>query len=190
MSFFIKKEIDGLSTSRLVLTRKNPKYAASVLEYLSDFEVRRYLAGYTPVNLTDIKKNLKACDSISSWLIYHKEDKKIIGEIDVYRITDNYLAEFGYIMHKKYWGSGYMLEAAVKALEFAFKILGLGRIRAIIIAENTRSIKLVEKLGFKYETFVKEMNFGGRVADANFYSITPRDFNEAKNNIINNKSKD
>ena len=179
----IQKEdinFDSLESSRIILIHKHHKYAKAVFEYLSHIEVRKYLAGYTPFSLSEVKKSLKMSESISSWLIKYKPTGKIIGEIDIYRVVDGYLAELGYIMSSDYWGQGLMFEAAYMVLDFAFNLMCLTRIRATIISENIRSINLIEKLGFKFEAFIKEMNFGGRVADTNFYSLTAKDFSIIK----------
>ena len=54
------------------------------------------------------------------------------------------------------WGKGYGYEAAQLALAFAFDELNLHRVQATVFAYNTRSIALLEKLGFQPEGAYRE----------------------------------
>ena len=52
-------------------------------------------------------------------------------------------------MKKEYWGNGYMEEALKHIIEFAYNKMRIKKINACIYVDNSKSIKLVEKLGFK-----------------------------------------
>jgi [ribosomal protein S5]-alanine N-acetyltransferase len=60
-------------------------------------------------------------------------------------------AVMGYWMGEHFAGRGYMREAVPLVLDFAFHRLGLHRIEAACLEENTRSRNLLTKAGFQYE---------------------------------------
>lgn len=54
-------------------------------------------------------------------------------------------------MHLNAWGKGLGTEVAGLLLEFAFGPLGLDRVEATCHPENTGSVRVLEKNGFKFE---------------------------------------
>ncbi len=62
----------------------------------------------------------------------------------------------GYKLAASIVGKGYMHEALSTAIPYIFKELGLHRIEANIMPSNSRSIQLIEKLGFEKEGYSKQ----------------------------------
>ena len=60
-------------------------------------------------------------------------------------------AELSYELHPEYWGQGYATEAARTMLAFAFQTLRLQRVWAQCLAENTASVRVLERLGMRQE---------------------------------------
>lgn len=60
------------------------------------------------------------------------------------------------IGEKDLWGRGYGHLAVVQAVDHAFDVLDLDRITAEVYADNTRSARLFEGVGFVREGFVRE----------------------------------
>jgi RimJ/RimL family protein N-acetyltransferase len=60
-------------------------------------------------------------------------------------------AELGYELHPDSWGHGYATEAAWNMLAFGFHILPLQRVGAQCLAENTASVRVLERLGMRPE---------------------------------------
>ncbi len=58
--------------------------------------------------------------------------------------------EIGWRLAPAFWGRGYATEGARAALEFGFKQLGLSEIVAIAVPANTRSLRVMEKLGMSF----------------------------------------
>ena len=58
--------------------------------------------------------------------------------------------EIGWRIARPFWGRGYATEAARAALEFGFGRLGLERIVAFTTPANTRSLRVMEKLGMRF----------------------------------------
>lgn len=59
--------------------------------------------------------------------------------------------DIGYALLPAYWGQGYALEAAMAITTDAWERFGLQRIAAIAKPENRASIRVLEKLGFRFE---------------------------------------
>jgi RimJ/RimL family protein N-acetyltransferase len=75
----------------------------------------------------------------------------VIGSCGIRRVTAHaQAAELGYELHPDYWGQGYATEAARSLLAFGFQTLRLQRVWAECLAENTRSIHVLERLGMRY----------------------------------------
>jgi ribosomal-protein-alanine N-acetyltransferase len=65
-------------------------------------------------------------------------------------------AELGYELHPDYWGQGYATEAAWHLLAFGFQTLQLQRVWAHCVAENTASIRVLERLGMRYKQRLRQ----------------------------------
>jgi len=53
-----------------------------------------------------------------------------------------------YKLGRDWWGQGYATEACTVMIDFAFNTLHLGRITNTVMAENSQSISLMQRLGF------------------------------------------
>ena len=61
----------------------------------------------------------------------------------------------GYAFLPEHWSKGYALESVQGVMAHARGALGLKRVLAIVNADNDSSIRLLEKLGFRYERMMK-----------------------------------
>ncbi|HKO44002.1 MAG TPA: GNAT family N-acetyltransferase [Pyrinomonadaceae bacterium] len=59
--------------------------------------------------------------------------------------------DIGFAFLPLFWGQGYALESSAAVMNYSRKVLGLDEIAAITTPTNERSIKLLEKLGFKFQ---------------------------------------
>lgn len=59
--------------------------------------------------------------------------------------------EVGYRLARAWWGHGYATEAARAVCGYAFNVLCIRRIIAMIDPQNAASIRVAEKLGMRYE---------------------------------------
>lgn len=81
-------------------------------------------------------------------------------------------ADIGYELDPDYWGKGYATEATEAILQFGFTQLGLHRIWATCLADNTGSARVLEKLGMQLEGRLREKEyFKGRWWDSLLYAI-------------------
>jgi len=63
--------------------------------------------------------------------------------------------DIGYALLPEFWSQGYALESAAAVVAYAGKTLGLKRVLAVTNSDNQSSIRLLEKMGFKYERMVR-----------------------------------
>jgi RimJ/RimL family protein N-acetyltransferase len=59
--------------------------------------------------------------------------------------------DVGFAFLPAFWSKGYAFEAASAVMEYGRNVLGIGRIVAITSPENESSIRLLEKMGLKFE---------------------------------------
>lgn len=109
------------------------------------------------------------------WCIADKSSDKVVGLITLHDFDNwNSRAEIGYMLNKKYWGQGIGSEAGQKVIEYAFEVIELHRIEALIHPDNIASIKLSKKLGFKEEGLKDKCAFNrstGEFEDRLIYGI-------------------
>ena len=63
--------------------------------------------------------------------------------------------DIGYALLPEFWSQGYAFESAAAVISYAGKKLGLKRVVAVTNSDNQSSIRLLEKIGFKYERMVR-----------------------------------
>lgn len=91
-------------------------------------------------------------ESTYRWIIEHNEHKQVIGMIDVVLFAQrNECATIGYVLGQKYWSQGFMSEAFKAVIAFLFEEVGIHRIEATHMIDNSGSGKVMEKCGLKLE---------------------------------------
>lgn len=81
-------------------------------------------------------------------------------------------ADIGYALLPKVWGKGYALEALLAVCEHGFNEEGLKFIDAWVLAENSGSVKLLEKAGFRRtQVLEKAFELNGKRYDDWVYSL-------------------
>ena len=88
-------------------------------------------------------------------LLLKEEQNKPIGTCGLIKRDTLDDVDIGFAMLPEYEGMGFGYESSVAILELAKEKFKLDRIAAITLANNPNSIKLLEKLGLKYEKKVK-----------------------------------
>jgi ribosomal-protein-alanine N-acetyltransferase len=159
----ISRNLPTLETDRLILRRMTPSDAEAVFAYASDPEVTRYVVWDTHRSIQDSRAFLElAVQKYKSggepdWGIVYKGDHHFVGTCGfVGWDVDHARAEIGYVLSRKYWGRGLMPEALRAMIAFGFERMGLNRIEARCIAENTTSARVMEKVGMTYEGTLRQ----------------------------------
>lgn len=89
--------------------------------------------------------------------IVNKEENRVIGTCSFANMDSAYqIAEIGYTLSPAYWHCGYGTEAVSALLRFGFEKIGLRRISAQVMAGNSASVTLLQRLGFQQEGFLQD----------------------------------
>lgn len=91
------------------------------------------------------------------WLVETKDERVPVGICGLVTRKELNVVEVGYAFLPPFRGRGYAFEAASAALRHARDVLGLRRLYAIVDPDNAISIRVLEKLGMKFERPVKLM---------------------------------
>jgi ribosomal-protein-alanine N-acetyltransferase len=106
------------------------------------------------------------------------ETGELIGNCGI-RVRDPAagVADIGYELDPRFWGCGYATEAAQAMLAYGFGPLGMHRITAECLAENTASAHVLEKIGMRREGHLREnVWMKGRRWDTLLYAILDREY--------------
>ena len=89
------------------------------------------------------------------WMIETKSPLAPIGICGLLKreVLDD--VDIGYALLPEFWSHGYALESASAVVSYAREKLGLKRVVAVTNPDNRSSIRLLEKMGFKYERMVQ-----------------------------------
>jgi ribosomal-protein-alanine N-acetyltransferase len=80
--------------------------------------------------------------------------------------------ELGYWLAEPFWGRGLMVEACRVLVNYSFSTLVPERIQARVIEGNAASVRVLEKLGFRYEgTLRSAILRRGNFEDVLFFSV-------------------
>jgi ribosomal-protein-alanine N-acetyltransferase len=86
-------------------------------------------------------------------------------------------ATLGYWVAAETGGRGHATAAARLICEFAFEHAGLHRVQPAVIPRNVRSIRVVEKAGFRREgRALKYLNIAGAWEDHDIFAMTAEDW--------------
>jgi ribosomal-protein-alanine N-acetyltransferase len=112
---------------------------------------------------------------------------RIIGRIALGNVVHGAWrnATLGYWVAADVGGRGHATAAAELICEFAFERAGLHRVQPAVIPRNIRSIRVVEKAGFRREgRALRYLSIAGRWEDHDIFAMTLEDWQERRRNGI------
>lgn len=89
------------------------------------------------------------------YLIELKQSGSAIGICGLVKRDALEHADIGYALLPEFAGQGYALEAAQSTVLYAHQTLGINRLFAVVNSDNLSSIRLLDKLGFKFEKMIR-----------------------------------
>ena len=117
---------------------------------------------------SSIRGLLKAAKEGTALPLVLLHDHDVVGQLNVSQITYGSLssATLGYWVVEKVAGRGITPVAVAMATDYLFFEKGLHRMEVCIRPENTASLRVAEKLGFRYEGFRRRyIHIDGKWAD-------------------------
>lgn len=173
-----------IETDRLILRRFKIEDKTDMFNnWASDPEVTKYITWppHDSVELTGmlLEDWTKRYDNNNyyNWAMELKDSGKVIGNISVVEQKEYiYEAQLGYCMSRAYWGQGYMPEAAKAVVDYLFFEVGFQRIYAGHDIENSKSGRVMEKIGMKKEGIHRKAGINNRgIVDMVWYAILKED---------------
>jgi RimJ/RimL family protein N-acetyltransferase len=81
----------------------------------------------------------------------------VVGQIRLFRWSlQDRQAEVGYWIRRSFWGRGFGSDSLRLACRFGFREMGLHRIVATVVSGNERSLRALERVGFRREGVARE----------------------------------
>ena len=131
---------------------------------------RQFLTPWEPVWPTDdlsraaFRRRLKRytedqrADQAYAFLIFRAEDDALIGGLTLANMRRGVAqaGSIGYWVGEPFVRRGYMTAAVRALIPFCFETLRLHRLEAACIPDNTASIRLLEKTGFRREGYARQ----------------------------------
>jgi len=156
-----------IETERLLLRQITNDDVDILFKYWSDNEVTKFMNLSPFKSITQVLEMLRLLNDLFEqqqalrWGITTKFDGQIIGTCgyNTGLNKDSFIGEIGYELGKEYWGFGYMQETLQALIEYGFQCMNLNRIEAYVMVENTVSLNLLNKLGFKREGILREHGY-------------------------------
>ena len=146
----------NLETRRLKLRPLGDNDLEELFLLRSNPEVNRFLERTPALKREDAREFMQMISIGEAemkwlyWVICQKEDGKLIGTLSLFNFSpDRSKAELGFELMPCFQGMGFMQEALEMVLKIVFDSLKLRFIRACVMPGNTRSIRILEKNGFK-----------------------------------------
>jgi ribosomal-protein-alanine N-acetyltransferase len=101
------------------------------------------------------------------WGVWLPDSRELIGFAGLWPFRDPPDLELVYGLGESHWGRGYATEAADAVLAYCFDVLDMPAVRASTDVGNTASIRVLDRLGFRFE---RRATVGG--LDTVFYELT------------------
>lgn len=176
------------TNSHIFIRDLHPKDTQSLLDlrvrnrsFLKSFEPQQTETHFTYADQWEsIKKTQQnSKDGLGySFGIFLAPSDQLIGRVNLSNIVRGAWQNctIGYFIDQSHQGKGYMTQAVKQAVHIAFTFANLHRVQAAIMPHNIGSIRVVTKVGFRYEgTSLKYLQINGLWEDHQIYAITQED---------------
>lgn len=151
-----------LETERLILRWLSTDDAEFIVELLNQPSFLRYIGD------KGVRSNADAVQYIQTgpvasyerfgfglYLVELKETGAPIGICGLLKRDSLPDVDVGFAFLPAFWSQGYALESAAAVMTYGREVLGLRRIVAITSPDNDASIRLLEKIGLRFECLIK-----------------------------------
>lgn len=177
-----------LVTARLVLRPLRHADAPGIFAIFGDRAVARYWSRPAMTAITQARRlvsnaraGYRTGDSMTLG-IELADTHALVGTCTLFAFhPSNRRAELGYALASAQWGRGYMNEALVRLVSYAFDDLDLHRLEADIDPANAASQRTLLRLGFVREGRLRERWIvGGTTSDSEIYGLLRREWTCAR----------
>jgi RimJ/RimL family protein N-acetyltransferase len=150
-----------LETDRLVLRRLSIEDAEFILKLVNEPSWLRFIGDRGVRTLDDARGyilkgpvNSYERRGFGLYLTELKADGTAIGICGLIKRESLEDVDIGFALLPAFWSKGYAHEAASAVMDVERRALGIKRVVAIVSPDNDASIKVLEKLGFRFERMI------------------------------------
>jgi [ribosomal protein S5]-alanine N-acetyltransferase len=174
-----------IETPRLVIRTFEPRDAEAWIAMVNDPEVNRFLPPAPAATMQTFAVALERRHAMereigySMWAVDEKATSAFVGQCGIRPVHEDAGPEIDLAYHytRASWNKGYGTEAVIAVLTHGLGPVGLDRIMAVAMLENTGSWRVMEKAGMRYAGLVNYYGLEGLkkyVADREWWA-PPRD---------------
>ncbi|MDD5396645.1 MAG: GNAT family protein [Candidatus Moranbacteria bacterium] len=170
--------MDIIKTKRFILRLIRLKDAKDLAKNMNNWNVIKNLSQIPfPYELRHakqfsgkIEKEMKK-EKPENYVMVIEIDGEVVGAVGAHHIVHGHKAEMGYWLAEKHWGRGIMSEVVKKFMAHIFTKFKLRRICAYAYPYNKGSMRVMEKVGMKFEGIGrKDMIKDGKFLDVHIYA--------------------
>ena len=146
-----------IETSRLILRPFDEADVQAAFGWFGDPLVMRYVPGGADQSSEQTRTRVakygahQVVHGFSKWVILDRASLQPIGDSGLLVLQEYGWVDLGFRLAPEFWGHGFATEAATAWVRAAFDIFRLSRLVAFTHPENVASIRVLEKLGFRFE---------------------------------------
>lgn len=146
---------DILTTERCLIRETCAEDLDALYEIYAEPSVTRYTEGLYPERaqeeayLKDYTENMYYFYNYGVWTIYDRVTGQVIGRAGFSNREGYEDPELGFVIGVPWQRQGYATEVCGALLQYGKKELGFERVQMLVMPENTVSLHLAEKLGFR-----------------------------------------
>jgi len=145
-----------IKTPRLTITRFSLDMAQSVYENSQDTDIRRFVPDEVYNSVEEAREAIdflisryNSADGPFVYPVFTNDGGKNIGYVQLCKLElEDGAWEIGYHIAKDFTGKGYATEAVKAFLPAMTQKLNIKEVYGICLAENTSSVRVLEKCGF------------------------------------------
>jgi ribosomal-protein-alanine N-acetyltransferase len=154
--------LNTLETGRLRLREFSADDSQFIIELLNEPSFIRNIGDRNVHNTEDAHRYLQngplasyAKNGFGLYAVILKETSELIGMCGLIKRDQLQDVDIGYAFLPRFWSKGYALEAVSAVKSHGRDVVGLKRLVAIVDPGNDPSIRVLEKIGMKFEEMVK-----------------------------------
>jgi RimJ/RimL family protein N-acetyltransferase len=151
-----------LETERLILRELTTNDAEFIFELLNEPSFIQNIGDRHIRTLDDARAYIVngpvasyAKNGFGLYLIVLRETGESIGMCGLIKRDGLEDVDIGYALLPRFWSKGYAVDAGRATKTYAKDVIGLKRIVAIVDPANEASIRVLEKIGLRYEKMVR-----------------------------------
>ncbi|MET0752288.1 MAG: GNAT family N-acetyltransferase [Pyrinomonadaceae bacterium] len=166
-----------IETERLILRELSAEDAEFVLELVNEPAWKKNI-GDRGIQTTEGAREYILNGPVASyekfgfglWLVELKDSNESIGICGLIKRDTLEDVDIGFAFLERFWLKGYAVESAAAVMDYGRDVIGLKRIVAITVPDNLGSIKVLEKIGMRFEKMIRTAQ------DAEEIKLFARDF--------------